>query len=134
MRPGSPALAFALFAGLIGFAAATFAPQVFNDGDSWWHLAAGRWMLNHSVVLTRDVFSFTFSGQPWDAQEWLSEVLMALAYRLDGWSGEHLLFGAATAAMAALVAGYVRGRLAAMPALLASLLGLACVSGSLLAR
>jgi len=125
---------FALFAGLIGFAAAGFAPQIFHDGDSWWHLAAGGWMLDHQAVLKRDVFSFTFFGRAWDAQEWLSEILMALSFRAGGWSGVHLLFGAATGAAAAIVAGQVRGQIAAMPALLVSLLGLASISGSLLAR
>ena len=132
--PCSPAQIFALFAGLIGFAAAAFAPQIFHDGDSWWHLAAGQWMLDHGAVLKRDVFSFTFFGQPWDAHEWLSEVAMAALFRLNGWSGEHILFGLAAGAAAAIVAGYVRGQIAALPALLVSLLGLASVSGSLLAR
>ena len=52
-----PALIFALFAGLAGFAVAAFAPQIFHDGDSWWHLAAGGWMLDHGAVLKSDVFS-----------------------------------------------------------------------------
>ena len=42
--PCSPARIFALFADLIGFAVAAFAPQIFHDGDSWWHLAAGQWL------------------------------------------------------------------------------------------
>ena len=129
-----PALIFALFAGLLGFAVAGFAPQIFHDGDTWWHLAAGGWMLDHRAVPTRDVFSFTFMGRPWDAQEWLSEVVMTLAFRGLGWDGLHLLFGFALAATAAIVAFGVRSRIAAMPALLVSLLGLACLSGSLLAR
>lgn len=132
--PSSPARIFALLAGLAGFAAAAFAPQIFHDGDSWWHLAAGRWMLDHGAVLKRDVFSFSFSGRPWDAHEWLSEVLMAVAYRLDGWSGEHILFGLAAGAAAAMVGFHVRSHIAVTPALLVSLVGLACVSGSLLAR
>ena len=113
---------------------AGFAPQLFNDGDSWWHLAAGGWMLDHRTVLTRDVFSFTMAGRPWDAQEWLSEILMALSFRAAGWSGLHLLFGLGMGAAAALVAYFVRARTAAIPAMLLSLVGLACVSGSLLAR
>lgn len=132
--PCSQARTFALFAGLIGFGVAGFAPQIFHDGDSWWHLAAGGWMLDTHAVLKSDVFSFTFFGQPWDAHEWLSEVLMAAVYRLDGWSGEHILFGLAAGAAAAVVAGHVRGQIAALPAALVSLLGLASLSGSLLAR
>ena len=129
-----PALIFALFAGFLGFAVAGFAPQIFHDGDTWWHLAAGGWMLDHRAVLTRDVFSFTFMGKPWDAQEWLSEVVMALAFYGLGWNGLHLLFGFSLAATAAIVAGGVRARIPALPAMLISLVGLACLSGSVLAR
>ena len=124
-----------VFAGVIGFAAAGFAPQIFHDGDTWWHLAAGQWMLDHRQVLKTDVFSFTFFGRVWDAQEWLSEILMALSFRLGGWSGVHLLFGLAAGGDSGPPCS--RGaatRIAAMPALLVSLVGLACLSGSLLAR
>jgi hypothetical protein len=129
-----PALIFALYAGLAGFAVAAFAPQIFHDGDTWWHLAAGGWMLDHRTVLTRDMFSFTVFGQAWDAQEWLSEILMVLSFRIGSWIGLHLLFGLAFGLAAAMVAYYVRARAAALPALLVSLVGLACVMGSLLAR
>ena len=129
-----PALVFALFAGPAAFAIAAFAPQLFHDGDSWWHIAAGDWMVDHHAVLRRDVFSFTFAGRPWDAQEWLSEILMALSFRAAGWNGLHLLFGAAMGAAAALVSWGVRQRTAMIPALVLSVLGIACVFGSLLAR
>jgi len=64
-----PSALFAATALLLGFALAAFAPQIFNDGDTWWHLAAGRWILAHQVVPTRDVFSFTFADAPWNPQE-----------------------------------------------------------------
>ncbi len=129
-----PALVFALFAGLFGFAVAAFAPQIFHDGDTYWHLTAGAWMLKHHAVLNADVFSFTVAGQPWHTQEWLSEVLMALAFRNGAWNGLHLLFGAAMGVTAILVAGAVRARTDFVPALLISVMGLACILGSLLAR
>jgi hypothetical protein len=129
-----PDFIFALFAGLLGFAVAAFAPQLFHDGDTWWHIAAGGWMMEHRTVLKRDLFSFTFIGLPWDAQEWLSEVLMSAAYRVARWNGLHLLFGGAMGMTAALVAGGVRARTGAIAALLISVIGLACIAGSLLAR
>src|ERR1700761_547495 len=122
-----PAPVYARDSGLAGFALACFAPQLFNDGDSWWHLAAGQWMLAHGAVPKSDIFSFTMAGKPWDAQEWLSEILMALVFRLPsplgGWSGLHLLFGFAIGAAAAVVAYFVRARTAAMPAFVLSLVG-----------
>lgn len=129
-----PSVLFGALALVLAFAFAAFAPQIFNDGDTWWHLAAGRWILTHRAVPAHDVFSFTFSGAPWNAQEWLAEVLMAGAFAVMGWSGLHLLFGLAFGATAALLAMALRQRMDALPALLTALVGLACVSGSLLAR
>jgi hypothetical protein len=130
----NPALLFAMAAALAGFGVAAFAPQILNDADTWWHLAAGNWMLANHAVPVRDIFSFTRAGAPWNAQEWLAEVVMAAAFRLGGWSGLHVLFGFAAAATAGVTAYGVRQRMDTIPALLTTILGLACASGSLLAR
>ena len=125
---------FAAIAALLGFAAATFAPQIFHDADTWWHLAAGKWILAHQTVPARDIFTYTFAGQPWSAHEWLAEVAMALAFLAAGWSGLHILFGLAFGATAWIMAHALRRRLDVTPALLVTVMGLACVAGSLLAR
>jgi hypothetical protein len=93
-----------LAAALVVFAAILLRPGVLDDGDTYWHLAAGRWMLAHGRPLTHDVFSFTAPNAPWVAHEWLSECLMAGAYALGGWSGLLLLFAAAGGLAAGLLA------------------------------
>ena len=137
-RTASPALSFALFAGLAFFAVAAFSPAILNDSDTYWHIRAGEWMLAHGQVLRADPFSYTSAGAPWQAQEWLAEIVMALAWRgarfPGGWPGIHLLFAAAIALAAGIAAHAVRKRLDTVPALLTVVLGLACVAGSLLAR
>ena len=125
---------FAAIAFLIGFAVTGFAPQIFRDGDTWWHLAAGQWMLTHHSVPMRDIFSYTFAGRPWTAHEWLAEILMALAFGVAGWSGLHILFGVAFGTTAWIVAYALKQKVDFTPALLATVMGLACVSGSLLAQ
>ena len=73
-------------------------------------------------------------GAPWVAHEWLSEVLMTLAFRLGGWSGVVLLTGAA-AASAALIVGLAAARdLRGAPLVATVGLGLGLVTPSLLAR
>ena len=129
-----PSANFAAIAFVLGFAVAAFAPQIFHDGDTWWHLAAGNWMLAHQAVPVRDIFTFTFAGQPWTAHEWLAEVLMTLAFRAASWSGLHILFGLAFGATSLILARSLRRRLDFTPALLVAVMGLAAVSGSLLAR
>ena len=129
----SPALNFALGAALAAFALAALSPGLLNDSDTYWHIRAGEWMIAHNAVLRADVFSYTAAGAPWHTQEWLAEVVMALAARA-GWTGIHLLFAAAAALTAGVTAWFVRSRVDFVPALLAVVLGLACVTGSLLAR
>jgi hypothetical protein len=129
----SPALGFALFAGLAAFALAAFAPALMNDGDTYWHIRAGQWMIAHRAILRADVFSYTMVGAAWHTQEWLAEIAMALSWRA-GWAGLHLLFGACAAVMAGTVGYFVRRRVDFLPALLTVLLGLSCVASSLLAR
>lgn len=131
--PRAPALTFALFAGLAAFAVAAFAPAILNDGDTYWHIRAGEWMIAHGAVLRADPFSYTVAGAPWHTAEWLSEVAMALAWR-GGWPGVHLLFAVAAALTASVTAFFVRRRVGLVPALVTVVLGLGCVAGSLLAR
>jgi len=61
---------FALSAFVLAAALTGFAPQIFNDADTWWHLAAGDWILAHRAVPVRDFFTHTFAGIPWNAHEW----------------------------------------------------------------
>ncbi len=56
------------------------------DLDYWWHLATGRWMLDHGRVPAVDPFSFTHFGQSWYAHEWLGELIFALADKIGGYA------------------------------------------------
>jgi hypothetical protein len=132
-RTASPALIFALLAALAGFALAAFSPGLLNDGDTYWHIRAGEWMIAHGAVLRADPFSYTAAGAPWHTQEWLAEIAMALSWRA-GWPGIHLLFATCAALTSGVVAWFVRRRTDFIAALLTVVLGLACVTGSLLAR
>ncbi len=132
-RAPSPALTFALASALAGFALAAFSPGLLNDGDTYWHIRAGEWMAAHRTVLREDIFSYTAAGAPWHTQEWLAEIVMALAWRA-GWAGIHLLFATCAAMTAGVVGFFVRKRVDRLPALLTVVLGLCCVTGSLLAR
>lgn len=77
------------------------------DGDTLWHLAAGEWILRHGAVPVADPFSHTMRGAPWTAQEWLSEVVFAAAYRSGGFAAVVALAAAAFALTAALLTRFL---------------------------
>ena len=116
------------------FALSTFSPKVLGDGDTWSHLATGEWIIAHRTVPWADPFSHSMPGAPWTAHEWLSEILLTLAFRVGGWSGVVLLTGVA-AASAALIVGLSAAReLRGTPLIATVGLGLGLMTASLLAR
>jgi hypothetical protein len=132
-HPAPGALA-PIIAALAAGALTAFAPAVFNDGDTWMHIAAGMRMLDAGAVLRVDPFSYTFAGRPWQTHEWLAEVAMALAWRAGGWAGEALLFGAAAAATAGLLTRHAGRWLSGAPLAALVALSLGALAPSLLAR
>jgi len=69
------------------------------DPDMWWHIKVGDVILKTHHWPTTDPYSFTVSGQPWLAYEWLGEVLFAAVYRLGGIRGLDALLIAMGAAI-----------------------------------
>lgn len=45
--------------------------------DAYYHLATGRWMLDHQEIPDRGIFSATFGDRPWHDNEWGFQVLVA---------------------------------------------------------
>jgi hypothetical protein len=81
-----------------------------------------------------DPFSHSMASVPWTAHEWLSEVLLALAFRFGGWSGLVVLTGAA-AAVAALIVGLSAAReFRGAPLIATVTIGLSLLTANLLAR
>ncbi len=72
-----------LAAGLAVIAVLTVRSR-FNDPDLWWHLRFGQiiWT-THSIPLG-DLFSYTAAGHKWMPQEWLSEVVLYLMWKVGG--------------------------------------------------
>ncbi len=107
---------------------------VLDDGDTYTHIAAGRWMLEQGVVLRSDPFSATFAGQPWDAHEWLAEVLFGLAHGAAGLTGVVLLTAAAVAVAFANLARHIGRWCGWRATMLLTGAALVCVMPSILAR
>ncbi len=78
-----------LYVAAAAFAIAVSLPG--GDPDTYWHLASGKWMVEHGQLLRADVFSSTASGAPYSVGEWLGELAIYGAYVLGGWAGLALL-------------------------------------------
>lgn len=61
------------------------------DTDFFWHLTYGRWIVEHSAIPAGDIFSWTFTGQPYQLTQWLGEAAMGFAYNLGGLGGTKIL-------------------------------------------
>jgi hypothetical protein len=54
------------------------------DYDVWWHMRAGRLILESRAVPQTDPFSFTAAGAPWVYHSWLSGVILYLVHQAGG--------------------------------------------------
>jgi hypothetical protein len=127
-------ISWPLLIGLAGFLLPVWIGWGLGDPDTYWHVAVGRWMLEHRAIPTFDPFSFTMRGAPWTAQEWLSELLLSWVYQLSGWSGLVLLGAACFGATIAYIQRFLLSRMEPLHALQLGCLGALMMLPSLLAR
>jgi hypothetical protein len=73
------------------------------------HMAIGDWIIAHRAAPRTEVFSWWAEGQPFQASEWLSEVVMAIAFHAFGFGGL-ILLGAIALACTVLIVGLAAGR------------------------
>ena len=55
-----------------------------SDSDHFWHLTAGKYMLENHTILSHDIFSWFVNGKYWMSHEWLSEVVIGIFYNIFG--------------------------------------------------
>jgi hypothetical protein len=74
-----------------------FAARPLSDGDFWWHLKTGEYILNTRSIPRTDFFSFTNYGKAWVAHEWLSEAIFYVIYSSLGFNVLIVVFALLTA-------------------------------------
>jgi hypothetical protein len=81
----------ALIATLFGFF-----PTRGDDYDVWWHLALGKYYIqHHTIKIDHSIFSWTPADKGWIYNTWLGSTILYLAYSLAGGFGLWLVqFGA----------------------------------------
>lgn len=104
------------------------------DSDTYWHIAAGQWIVRNGAIPTVDPFSHTMRGADWMAHEWLAEVILSAAHQFGGWT---VVVGVAALSLAATIALLARALLRWLEpiyVLLFAGLAVAMTAGHLLAR
>ncbi|MEM6794251.1 MAG: hypothetical protein AAF725_09725 [Acidobacteriota bacterium] len=66
---------------LLAIAASAFSVR---STDVFWHLASGRWILEHGSIPKHDPFRFTSAGREWVDHEWLFQIVLYLAEAAGG--------------------------------------------------
>ena len=105
-----------------------------NDSDTYWHIAAGKWILEHDALPRVDIYSFTKAGEPWISSSWLAQVLYAEAYELAGWAGPIVLAATFIAATFALITFLLARRIPSTYAIMIALAALVLSMPHLFAR
>ncbi len=104
------------------------------DGDTYWHIATGRWILDHRSVPASDPFSHSMPGAVWTAHEWLSDVILAAAHDTGGWTLVVSITALAFAATIALMTRALLRTLEPIYALLFAVLAILMTIGHVFAR
>jgi tetratricopeptide (TPR) repeat protein len=79
------------FFALICLGLSLFAQKII-DTDIWWHLSAGRYIVQNHAIPSTDPFSYTAAGNEWIDLHWLFQVIIYGVYRALGSYGLSLLF------------------------------------------
>lgn len=62
-----------------------------NSFDTWWHLASGRWIVEHQEVPRTDPFTYSSAGRSWIDLHWLFQLGLWGVYQGAGVMGVVLL-------------------------------------------
>ena len=93
-----------MLSGLLAVLAVLTVRSRFDDPDMWWHLKTGEIVWTTGAIPSTDLFSYTTGRHTWVPHEWLSQLLIYIAYHSGGYSGLMLWLCIFTAAL--LIAGY----------------------------
>jgi len=90
-------------ASCVAILAAALALHPLASEDVFWHLASGRWILQHRAVPRFDVLTYSLTDHPWTNLQWLTDVGLAAVWSAAGADGLVLAKAAAFAGLGAML-------------------------------
>jgi hypothetical protein len=127
-----PAIIFFVF--LSAMMARSSASLILSDGDTFWHLTVGEHIFRTHSFPVVDEYSYTRAGAPWIAKEWLSQIILYLAYTWTGWRGLALFTATIAALSYSILFAWLCRRVEPIVALTMTAVTVSLGMGSLLAR
>lgn len=121
MRPDTDRQSIAL-AAAVGIATAVGSFEPIRNYDYFWHLATGRWILEHRALPARDPFTLASHDGGWINLEWLFQITLYPLFELLGHDGLTILLAVLAGLGTAALFLYARTRTTAGPALLLSVI------------
>jgi hypothetical protein len=85
---------------LVSLATALISIVPIHSYDAFWHLATGRWIVEHRALPARDPFGLASSAGAWQNGEWLFQLVLYAAHSFGGEIALSLLRAAAVAVLA----------------------------------
>lgn len=85
---------------LIGVSAFALGCQELVDSDVWWHVRAGRWIVENGQIPWEDPFTYASTGRVWVDLHWLFQLVLAGAHAAGGATGMILLAAGLCASVA----------------------------------
>lgn len=79
-----------------------------SDCDTFWHLANGRWMIEHEQIAGQELFSYSARGAPFDNRYWLAQIGLFAIYDWTGINGLIVFKSLSMALTVALLYGAAR--------------------------
>lgn len=123
-----------LVAALLALITGSISASMLSDPDTLWHIAVGRWIVEHRQLPLQDMFSWSSPGIAWTAHEWLSELIFFWTWSVAGFPGIVALVSLSFALTAAIVVRFFCDRLDPLHVLPVSLVFVSIISTHLLAR
>jgi hypothetical protein len=104
------------------------------DGDIYWYLVVGDHILHTRYFPTADEYSYTRTGDPWIAKEWLSQILFYISYSIARWFGVVFLTAAVSALASSVLFAWLCRRVRPIVALTMTAVSFSLGMNTLIAR
>ena len=108
--------------------------RMLADGDIYWYLVVGDHILHTRSFPTADEYSYTRTGDPWIAKEWLSQILFYVSYSIARWFGVAFLTAAVSALASSVLFAWLCRRVGPIVALTMTAVTFSLGMNTLIAR